>query len=306
MKSRTNAFLGLLLLVALSMPAAAQPSPTAIVNTYAIWPGTAPDMKDPPAKEIVEGSDGARKVYAITRPTLTAFFAANHNGAAAVVIPGGSFRRVEFDKEGTEIARWLNSLGIDAFVLKYRLLQDKHNTNIANGLMDVQRALRTVRAAHLSASVGHRLDRQKVGVIGFSAGGDLTALSGNYHATKFHEPLDEIDAFSARPDFMILGYAFLPLKSEVDEQFQFARTYGFVETISADTPPVFAFTGDADKAVSPTHTTRLEAPLRKAGVPVELHVFSGAPHGFALHGTGTEKSWPELCEKWLRGRGIIP
>lgn len=286
--------------------APAQPVSTAIVDTYAIWPGTAPDMQNPPAKEVIEGPENARLVYDIARPTLTAFFASNPNGAAVVVIPGGSFRRVEFDVEGTEIARWLNTLGIDAFVLKYRLLQDKHNTSIANGLADVQRALRTVRAGHLSAAVGHPLDPKKVGVIGFSAGGDLTALSGNYHATKFHEPLDEIDAFSARPDFMILGYAYLPMRTEVPDQFQFARTYSFPETVSADTPPVFAFTGDADKAVSPTHTTRLEPVLRKAGVPVELHVFPGAPHSFALHSTGPEKAWPELCAKWLRGRGIIP
>lgn len=304
MKSRSLACL--LSLLALAIASSAEPLSTSIVDSYAIWPGQAPQMRDPPANERIEGQAGNRAVSAISRPTITAFFAANPNGAAALILPGGSFRHVVFDKEGTDIARWLNSLGVDAFVLKYRLLREAHNTNPANGLADVQRAIRIIRAGHLSANIGHPLDPKRVGVFGFSAGGNLAGLSANYHATKLYEPLDAADALSARPDFLVLGYAWLPLKGEVPEAQTFFRTYGFVESISADTPQIFVFAGDADTKVPVVHSQRLEPALKQVGVPVELHVFAGAPHGFALRGTGEEKAWPELCAAWFRARGIIP
>jgi acetyl esterase/lipase len=309
MKKHSNAYLALLCLLTVATADAAQPigpPATSIADEFAIWPGEAPDMANPPVQEKVTGPAGDRSFSAISRPTVTAFFASNPNGAAVLVLPGGGFNKVVFDKEGTEIARWLNTLGIDAFVLKYRLLTEGHNTNPAVGLQDAQRALRLIREGRFSREVGHSVDPKRVGVIGFSAGGNLTSIVGAYHATRTYAPVDPTDELSARPDFMILGYAWVPLKSELPETMVFPRTYEFAGKVSADTPPAFVFAGDADKAVSVEHSKRVEQLLRQVGVPVELHIFAGAGHGFGMHGKGPESAWPDLCAAWLRARGIIP
>jgi acetyl esterase/lipase len=284
----------------------AQPLATSIVQEFAIWPGQAPDMQNPPAAEKVDSEAGNRSYSAISRPTVTAFFASNPNGAAVLVLPGGGYNKIVFDKEGSEIARWLNALGIDAFVLKYRLLSEAHNTSPSVGLEDAQRAMRTIRAGHLSGNYGHKADAKRIGVIGFSAGGNLAAVLGTYHGEKTYAPVDEIDAFSARPDFMILGYAWVPAKGEVQASNTFPAAHIFADAVSADTPPAFVFTGDSDKRVPPLHSERAAQTLKAAGVPAELQVFAGADHGFALRGTGPEKAWPDLCAAWLRARGFLP
>jgi acetyl esterase/lipase len=293
---------------ALAQPAAQPiiPPPTSIVDTIAIWPGTAPDMRNPPAAETVEGPAGDRSYSAISRPTLTAYFAANPNGAAVLVLPGGGYSKVVFDKEGAEIARWLNTLGIDAFVLKYRLLREPHNLNPAVGLQDAQRAIRLIRNGRLSSSIGHPLDPKRVGVIGFSAGGNLAAVLSTYYGSKTYEPVDDNDAASARPDFALLGYAWVPLPGEVPETMPFVRDFAFAGKVSADTPPMFVFSGDADVHVPYVQSQRVAEALHKAGVPAELHLYPGAPHGFALRSTGPEKSWPADCAAWLRTRGFLP
>lgn len=293
-------------LFVLAVTAPAQPVQTSIVDNFAIWPNTPPDMAKTVPTEKMTRERGDRVFSAISRPTLTAFFASNPNGAAVLVIPGGAYQRIAYDLEGTDVARWLNTLGIDAFVLKYRLPSEPHNLNRDVALQDAQRALRTIRAGHLSANVGHPLDPKRVGVIGFSAGGNLSAVLSTYHALKTYDGIDEIDSFSARPDFMILGYAWVPLKTEVQDKAPYPRRHIFAEAVSADTPPAFVFAGDHDSHVPVLQSQRVAAALTKAGVPVELHVFPGAPHGFGVRGTGSEKVWPELCAKWLKARGIIP
>jgi acetyl esterase/lipase len=300
------ALLGLLVFARADAAQAVTPPTTSISDQYAIWPGEAPDMTNPPTQEMVAGPAGDRSFSAISRPTVTAFFAANPSGAAVLVLPGGGYNKIVFDKEGTEIARWLNSLGVDAFVLKYRLLGETHNRNPAVGLQDAQRAIRLVREGRFSREVGHTVDPKRVGVIGFSAGGNLAAVLGTYYAEATYAPVDPSDALSARPDFMILGYAWMAVRSEMRTSMAFPRAHVFAEKVSADTPPAFIFAGDADTHVPFEHSRRAESQLRKAGVPVELHIFPGSPHGFGLRGTGPEKAWPDLCAAWLRARGVIP
>ena len=308
MKTHSYA-IGLLALLGLATAAPAQtaePMATSIVQNFAIWPGQAPDMKNPPAAEKVTGAVGSRSYSDISRPTVTAFFASHPNGAAVLVLPGGGYTKVVFDKEGSEIARWLNTLGVDAFVLKYRLMREAHNTNPSVGLEDVQRAIRTIRAGHLSENYGHKIDAKRIGVIGFSAGGNLAAILGTYHAEKTYAPVDAMDALSARPDFMLLGYAWVPTKGEIPALMTFPASHIFAHAVSADTPPAFVFAGDKDAKVPFEHSVRVEQALKAAGVPVELHIFAGTDHGFALRGTGPEKAWPDLCAAWLRTRGFIP
>ena len=308
MKTHSNAALvlaGMLFAVAAGAAEPFSPPATAVVDSYAIWPGEAPDMTNPPAEEKAAGEEGNHSYSNISRPTVTAFFAANPNGAAVLVLPGGGFRNVVFDKEGTEIARWLNTLGIDAFVLKYRLWREPHNTNPDIGLQDAQRAIRLIREGRFSREVAHKVDPNRVGVIGFSAGGNLAAVLGTYYASRTYTPVDPSDELSARPDFMILGYAYMPLKNEVPPGAAFVSAHIVAEKAGAETPPAFIFTGDADEKVPYQQSVRLADRLKAAGVPAELHIFPGSPHGFALRGKGADTAWPGLCAEWLKARGVI-
>jgi acetyl esterase/lipase len=286
---------------------------TAKVTAIRIWPGVAPGSEQAPAQENFSryGSEGHRRFWNISTPVLSAFYAAKPNGTAVMVIPGGGYGAVYVDAS-VEIAHWLNTLGIDAFVLKYRLPNEGHQHGFSVPLQDAQRALRLIRSGVLSEHAGHKVDPARVGVIGFSAGGNLAAVLGTYYDTKVYQPSDDADALSARPDFMILGYAMLPRAWEVDLAYErrqtdeLLKTYEVGRMVSARTPPAFLFAGDADDQVRYTQSERLARDLENAGVPAEIHIFAGAGHGFGLHGKGPEGVWPDLCATWLRARGVIP
>ena len=142
-------------------------------------------------------------------------------------------------------------------------------------------------------------------------GGHLAGVLSTYYDRKFYDAVDAADAVSARPDFMILGYASIFQRSEIgwslwNHFWAVAGPYPFDTALTAKTPPAFVFVGDGDTRLPFDRALRTADMLRKAGVPVELHVFTGAPHGFGLRGTGPEKAWPGLCAAWMRARGIIP
>ncbi len=283
---------------------------TSIVAEIPLWPGVAPGSENAPTAEKIEGDIGRRAVSAIAHPAMTAYFASNPNGAAVLVMPGGGYVREVFDKEGGEIARWLNTLGIDAFVLKYRLPDEGHKNGRDVPLQDAQRALRLIRAGDFAEDTGHRIDPKRIGVMGFSAGGHLAVLAGTYYGKQIYTPVDAADVLNARPDFIVLAYTPVPgdfrihgASSERDALF---TSYPIGTKVTAQTPPAFIFAGDKDERVPYEHSQRLGDMLRKAGVPAEVHIFPGAPHGFALRGKGEEKAWPELCAAWLRARGVIP
>lgn len=274
---------------------------------HAIWPGVAPGMVNPPADEEVTGQGSG--FANVSKPTLTTFYAEKPSGAAVLVLPGGGYDHVVFGKEGTEIAAWFNTIGIDAYVLKYRLPKDTFNP-ATSAYQDAQRAIRLIR----SGTVGQdrHTDPKRIGVIGFSAGGHLAAVVGTYHETNFYDPIDASDGASGRPNFMILGYPmiypreFLRDHGGTHRQSEIMETYAFEKAVNASTPPAFIFAGQRDRKVPYTSSVFIAQLLDKARVPVELHIFPGSDHGFALRGTGEEKVWPELCVKWLRAGGIIP
>lgn len=290
-------------LSALVLTAAAFAAP----QTFDLWPGAAPGTLDPPSAEEVTG--GGTGYANVIRPTLTAFYAEKPGGSAVLVLPGGGYDHVVFGKEGAEIAAWLNTVGIDAYVLKYRLPKDTFNPATA-AYQDAQRAIRLIR----SGTVGQdrHTDPRRIGVIGFSAGGHLAAVLGAYHETKFYVPIDASDGASGRPNFMILGYPmiysreFLRGHGGTQRQSEIMEAYTFENAVNASTPPAFIFAGQRDRKVPYTSSVFIAQLLDKAKVPVELHIFPGSDHGFALRGTGEEKVWPELCVNWLRAGGIIP
>jgi gluconolactonase len=274
---------------------------TAKVEDIALWPGTPPGSDGVAIQEVVEESNinPSRAVSGVTKPAIQAFVAAKPAGAAVLVIPGGGYRTLVWDKEGVEIARWLNSLGIDAYVLKYRLPNEGHKNGRVVPLQDAQRAMRLIRARQPTA---------KVGALGFSAGGHLAGMVGTTHAKQYYSATDSADKLSARPDFLVLIYA--PsgggtAPAGADERAQIFAGNSIVSGINADTPPTFIVQGAADSRVPARNAQEMFAALQKAGVKSELHVFPGAEHGFALRGLGVEKQWPTLYAAWMQNIGLV-
>jgi len=234
------------------------------------------------------------------RPALTTYLPATPAGTAVVVCPGGGYRHLAMDHEGKQIAEWLNSLGIAAFVLKYRL-GDRYRHPAP--LQDAQRAIRMVRER--AAGLGVKPDR--IGIWGFSAGGHLASTA----ATHF-------DAAS-RPDFLILGYPVVSFTTPYTHKGSRAALLGenpdpkLVESLSNEnqvtpqTPPTFLFHTNEDKGVPAENSVMFYLALRKAGVPAEMHIYERGNPGVGLAQKDPILStWPPRLADWFRARGLLP
>lgn len=298
---RLLAALGLLssLLVARSLSAA-----PAVID---IWPEGVPGLKPGGGPEKDEGEG---RVGNIQHPTLTYFPAAHGNGSAVVICPGGGYSRLAFGHEGIEPARWLNSLGVSAFVLKYRCREYGHPAP----LRDVLRAVRWVRSG--AAAYGIRPDR--IGVLGFSAGGHLAACAGTLYDAPEGRTGAPLDATSGRPDFLILIYPVITMEEPYVHEGSRICLIGehpspeLVAHLSPElnvtsrTPPAFLVSTEEDKTVPCQNSIQFFEACKKAGVPAELHVFEKGPHGFGLRpGHGAASEWPARCETWLRANGLL-
>src|SRR5258706_2997597 len=262
-----------------------------------VWPGGAPGA---------QGSDPADQPT-VYRVIVTA---GRGVGTAVVVCPGGGYQHLAMEKEGSDIARWLNSLGVSAFVLQYRL-GPKYHHPIELG--DAQRAIRTVRAK----AADYRISPDRVGIMGFSAGGHLASSAGTHFDAGNPSASDPIDRMGSRPDFLILGY---PVISFVAYTHQGSKTAllganpdpQLVETMSselavtAQTPPTFLFHTSTDATVPVENSVLFYMALRKAGVPAEMHIYERGPHGVGLAPTDEAlSSWPARLADWLRVRGLL-
>jgi len=247
------------------------------------------------------------------KPKLTLYraHAEKSNGTAAVVCPGGGYRQLASDHEGKQVAEWLNTLGVSAFVLQYRVgPRYRHPAP----LLDAQRALRFVRAR------GHELgvDTSAVGIVGFSAGGHLASTTGTHFDDGNPEASDPVERMSSRPDFMVLAYPVISLVaphthkgslqsllgSEPDEKT--ARELSSELQVTSRTPPCFLFHTSDDPAVPAENSIAFYEALQRAHVPAELHVFSKGPHGVGLAPRDPVLSqWPNLCAAWLRAMGFL-
>ena len=275
-----------LLLFAVSFPAQAQK------RVIKIWPDLAPGSENKENNEQWNDSSSVTNVY---QPDLTVFLPADHAGPmpAILVFPGGGYRNVVMEKEGYKIARWLNENGIAAFVLKYRL-------DVDEALHDAQRAVRVVR----SSAGEYGLDPNKIGVIGFSAGGHL---AGNLCINnRVYDRYDDLDTVSDRPDFWIGVYgAYGNIVGQ--ENGHGGRKFKARENI----PPAFLVQAGNDSKVSPLNSTGMYKYLYEKGVPAELHIYEQGEHGFALERnrgpavTSTVDSWSARLLDWLKLRGIL-
>jgi acetyl esterase/lipase len=248
------------------------------------------------------------------RPTIT-FYAASsgHTPTAAVIIfPGGSYRYLASNHEGRQIANWLNAAGIAAFVVKYRLGPRYHHPV---ELGDAQRAIRLVRAKAKEFNVSP----DKIGVLGFSAGGHLASTTETHFDSGNPQAADPIDRASSRPDFAVLAYPVISLTSEYTHQGSRTNLLGenpsaeLVKELSSElqvtpqTPPTFLFSSSTDTVVPPENSVAFYLALRKAGVPAELHIFEKAPHGVGLDlADPSVGQWSSLLLNWLRERKLLP
>jgi acetyl esterase/lipase len=276
-------------------------------QTIPLWPNGVPGS---------QGTDPDKDV-----PTLTVWppKAELATGSAVVVCPGGGYGMLAMDHEGKQVAEWLNSLGITAFVLKYRLGPRYHHPAM---LQDAGRAIRTVRA-----KAGEwKLDPHKIAILGFSAGGHLASTAGTHFDAGKPDADDPIERVSSRPDRMILVYPVIALATPFGHTGSLKNLLGdqpspeLVESlsnerqVSKETPPTFLVHTDADKGVPAENSLLFALALRKAGVPVELHLFERGTHGLGLGG-GTAafripadpafKAWPKLCETWFKNQGFL-
>lgn len=245
-------------------------------------------------------------------PTLTPFVvpAARSTGTAVVVAPGGGYVHLSMEKEGTDIARWLNSLGVSAFVLKYRL-GPRYRHPIELG--DAQRAIRKVR----SRADEYHIKPDRIGMMGFSAGGHLTSSAGTHYDAGNPSAADPIDRMSSRPDFLVLCYPVITFGQFAHEGSKRALLGDnpdpkLVELLSnelqvnAQTPPTFLFHTSDDRTVPVENSILFYSALKKAGVPAEMHIYEHGPHGVGLAPTDEAlSSWPARLADWLRVRGLL-
>ncbi|MGH9658911.1 MAG: alpha/beta hydrolase [Bryobacteraceae bacterium] len=255
-----------------------------------------------------DGAPGALGGEDIDRPSLTAYLPAQRNGQAVVVCPGGGYRALAMDHEGRQIALWLNSQGIAAFVLKYRLgPRYRHPAMI----QDAQRAIRTVRAG----ATGLGLDPRRIGIWGFSAGGHLASTAATRFDAGTPASPDPIERVSSKPDFAILAYPVISFTTEWTHRGSLSNLLGpnpdpkLVEEMSsekrvtAQTPPTFLFHTSEDKGVPPENSVLFYLALRKAGVPAEMHIYERGPHGVGLAPADLAlSSWGARLADWLRRR----
>jgi acetyl esterase/lipase len=251
-----------------------------------IWPEKVPGEIKEKQKPVIDTTrkDGVLRYSEITNPAIEVWLAdaKTSNGAAVIVCPGGAYVRLSYDKEGTEIAAWLNKLGFTAFVLSYRVPDKKDGA-----LQDAQRALRIVR----SNAAKWNINADKIGIMGFSAGGSLSARASTLFSSRTYTPVDNLDSLSCRPSFTMLIY---PAYLDQGEN----RTLTPELTLSKDTPPIFIFQ-TADDTYGNSSLVMASA-LRDAKLTVELHLLPKGGHGYGLRpGNPAAEAWPGLAEKWL-------
>lgn len=271
----------------------------------AIWPGAAPDALPFAGPEyatnrgtLVAGRPWI-SVERVSRPTLTVYSPTGTNtGAAVVVFPGGGYGLLAIDLEGTEICDWLASRGITAVLCKYRVPTPKSGPygESALALADAQRTLRLVRFH----AAGWHIDPHKIGVIGFSAGGHLVAATSTEFDKRLYPAMDAADKESCRPDFALALYPG-HLWSD-DEKFELNPHV----TVTSNTPPTFIVQAENDPVDSVNNSLVYYLALKKAGVPVEMHLYAEGKHAFGLRRTKFPiTEWPALAERWLGTIGMI-
>jgi acetyl esterase/lipase len=295
-----------LALVGVALPTAARHSPPQIVE---LWPGKVPGDVGIPGEEKFLDLTVKGKPYQVagkptqwktnvSRPSITLYPAPKEkdSGVSMLICPGGGYHNLGWDIEGEEVAAWLNSIGITGIVLKYRCPRrpgDEKGVPPLGPLIDAQRAVRMVR----SRAKEWGLDPQRIGMVGFSAGGHLVAATATNYETRTYDPVDEADQVSCRPDFAVPVYSgYFKVKD------------GLSPTIreAAGTPPLLILHATDDTVSDVEHSVTLDLAMRRLGVPVEMHLYAAGGHGFGVRKVGHPcETWTDRCVDWMRSQGIL-
>ncbi len=276
-----------------------------------IWPGTPPDQTLTTAVERVrlspkldrkqvEVTEQTRLITDVTKPSLTIYRPPQDKdtGTSILICPGGGYWDLYWQLEGEEVAAWLNSMGVTGIILKYRVPRhpdEPKGEPARRPLQDAQRAVSLVR----SKAREWGLHPQRIGMVGFSAGGHLVIATATSFEKRTYPPRDDVDNVSCRPDFAIAAYSGYLKSKDKDELAPGLQ-------VPTNAPPVFLVHGGADIISPPEHSVLLYLALRRAGVPAELHVYAGAAHDFGVRASDQPCStWTEACARWLRHLGFL-
>lgn len=279
------------------------PSPAHV--TINLWPhgapgaasNAAPEADTTTAKDNLVAGKPVIRLGNVSTPTLTLYAPEGKNtGAAVVVFPGGGYRILAIDLEGTEVCDWLNSIGITCVLLKYRVPDSGPYPKSSAALQDAQRAVGIVR----SHAADWHIDPHRVGVLGFSAGGHLAAALSTHFDQRLYDPVDEADQQSCRPDFAVVIYpGYLALADQ-----NFAPNPDI--HVTGNTPPTFIVQAEDD----PVHVENAVVyfmALKNAKVPAEMHIYAQGGHGYGLRRTALPvTNWPQQMETWFHTIQIQP
>jgi acetyl esterase/lipase len=275
-----------------------------------LWPGKAPGDAGIEGQEtsrmyesaIIEGP--TKLVTNVTRPTLTIYPPApdKNTGTAMLICPGGGYHNLFWELEGEEVAAWLNSIGITGIILKYRVPRrpgDVKGEPPLGPLLDAQRAVSLVR----SRAAEWGIHPQRIGMVGFSAGGHLALATATRFEKREYEPIDAIDAVSCRPDFAVMCYSGYLKAKDKDEIAPGIH-------IPPGTPPIFLAHASDDResygGSNAEHSVIMYLALKRAGIPAELHVYATGDHDFGVRQNDKlPSSWTRLCVRWLRNQGLL-
>ena len=277
-------------------------------STFPLWPEGVPGAKPGVAPERTEQGS----VSSVSNPTLTVYAPAvdKPNGTSVIICPGGGYMRLSAEREGEQYANWLSTLGVTAFVLKYRMSEFGHPAP----LQDVARAVRLLR----SRAGEFKIDPSRIGVMGSSAGGHLAASSG----TLFDHPAAKtgaaLDATSARPDFLVLLYPVITMSGEsvhagsrkallgASPGAELVQLMSLEKQVTEATPPTLLIHTQADKSVPVENSILFYQALTRAKVPAEMYLFEHGGHGMGMRaGLGTSSDWPRRAEEWLKDRRLL-
>jgi acetyl esterase/lipase len=269
-----------------------------------LWPKGAPGENGDIGveRDMTKSGDGlvagkeVIRIGNVSAPTLTLYRPSQEKdtGAAVVVCPGGGYNILAMDLEGTEVCQWLNSAGVTAALLKYRVPARKGLERYTAPLQDAQRALSLMRYH----AVEWRIDPKRIGIMGFSAGGHLSAAASTRFEKRSYEPGDEADQASCRPDFVMLIYPAYLIREK-------GRDLSPELTVTSNTPPTFLVQTE-DDPIDVENSLFYYLALKQANVPAELHLFADGGHGYGLRKSDNAVStWPKRAEEWMRGLGVL-
>ncbi|WP_416438162.1 alpha/beta hydrolase [Phnomibacter sp. MR] len=271
-----------------------------------LYPGTVPNSKPTKIKEGSTFKDDVTRIEKVSVPTLTVYAPKEPNGTAIIICPGGGYGILAFDKEGTRVAEVINKWGVTAFVLKYRLPSDSMNIDKSMApLQDAQRAVQLVR----SQAAQFHINPNKIGIMGFSAGGHLASTA----LTHFHIKADptSADTTSARPDFGMLIYPVISFDSTIthkgsrnnligkDGDESQVRFFSNELQVTKKTPPVFLVHAGDDAAVPVANSLRFYQACIENKVLAEMHLYPKGGHGFGMYNKTTEDFWMDRLKNWL-------